>query len=603
MLHPSRSAPRRRSAFAAAFLSALFPGLGQAYVGRYGRALAWAALPVLFIALVAGLLANEGTRTAFAIQFADPTWLLGAVLAIAIDGIYRAGAAVDAYQIARRETPGTGTPTLRALSSAGLGAVILVLLVSHVALARPLIGVRETLLGLGGGDTSSIEPLPSGFETLPPLPPGTPPASSDPSVPLPTPGETAAPTPTQGPPWNGSERLNILLIGADRREEGGGYLTDTMIVATVDPVTKHVATISLPRDMAGIPLPPSWPAAGRFGGSYPSKINELYTTARANPGLFPGDDRSRGYEALKGALSELYQLDIRYYVAVDLAGFREVIDHLGGIVIDVQVPVSDDHYPTDDGRGALNLYIPPGIRYMNGAEALAYARARHKSSDFDRAQRQQRVLTSLRAQTDLSSLLAPGVLDTLLADFRRIVRTDIPPELFPRMIQLLTEVDVNRRDSLVLTPPTFGRECYPCPPSGQYVLQANVPAIRRGVQQILDVDPAAEQQRAKYASEQAVVHVLRGTPDVNQATRVADYFASLGIDAIVPPLNGGQAETLDHVETTITVYNGREAEAPETIRTLAEALGVTATTATDPAATADIVVITGTSTPDLEPPE
>ena len=72
-------------------------------------------------------------------------------------------------------------------------------------------------------------------------------------------------------------------------------------------------------------------------------------------------------------------MKIDYFVAVDLRSFRDIIGDLGGVIVDVQNPVYDDHYPADDGSGHIKLYIPPGIQYMEGQEALAYARARHAS--------------------------------------------------------------------------------------------------------------------------------------------------------------------------------------------------------------------------------
>ena len=83
-----------------------------------------------------------------------------------------------------------------------------------------------------------------------------------------------------------------------------------------------------------------------------------------------------------GALGELYGLDIKYYVAVDLNSFRNVVNTLGGVVVDVQLPVMDNAYATGDGRGKLKLYIPPGIKRMNGQQSLAYARSRKSTSVF-----------------------------------------------------------------------------------------------------------------------------------------------------------------------------------------------------------------------------
>ena len=110
----------------------------------------------------------------------------------------------------------------------------------------------------------------------------------------------------------------------------------------------------------------------------PAKINSLWSRARGQSNLFPGSkSRERGFNALKGALGELYQIDIPYYIEVDFNGFKKIVDTFGGVAIDVQTPVSDDHYPIGAGN-SYNLYIPSGFQHMDGTEALAYARARHR---------------------------------------------------------------------------------------------------------------------------------------------------------------------------------------------------------------------------------
>ena len=105
---------------------------------------------------------------------------------------------------------------------------------------------------------------------------------------------TPEPTPTQGPDWDGKKRLNILLIGADGgRADYSSYLTDTMIVVSIDPRPGKVAFISLPRDMQGIPLPTRWPAYRAYGGRLPRQDQHaLHRRARYYPSLFPGNDRS-----------------------------------------------------------------------------------------------------------------------------------------------------------------------------------------------------------------------------------------------------------------------------------------------------------------------
>src|SRR4029453_6311424 len=153
-----------------------------------------------------------------------------------------------------------------------------------------------------------------------------------------------------------------------------------------------------------------------------------------------------------------------------------------------------------------NLYIPSGYQHMDGTQALAFARARHKTSDFDRAQRQQRVITSLRQQVDPASLLEPGKLDALVSTLKSSIHTDIPADLFPALVSLAGQVDAKEVRSLVFTPPTYQDECLSC-----YSLTPKLRAIRRAVKEVFTVDRAFEQARVKAGGEGAIVWVLNGS--------------------------------------------------------------------------------------------
>jgi hypothetical protein len=241
---------------------------------------------------------------------------------------------------------------------------------------------------------------------------------------------------------------------------------------------------------------------------------------------------------------------------------------------------------------------------MDGRAALAYARARHTSSDFERNERQQRVVTSVRDQTDPSALLAPDVIRQLLGEFRRSVRYDVPPDLLPAMVQLASEVNLDERISLVLSPGAgFATECYlgpDCP--GSYQLIANVPAIRNAVKNVFKGDRQAEIRRQKIAREAAVVHVLNGTPGSNiKTTNVADYLGQQGIGAKVPPVNAGRADRNDYSRTQILVYNGAEEDKELTIERLQQIFKVEPEFVDDPAQEADVVVIVGERTESLRP--
>ncbi len=616
----------RRSAFAAAFLSFLFPGLGHAYLGRWLRAVLWAALPILAIAAGGALLLGPN-RTEIVTSFADPAMLQWVFVGLAVDLLYRLLAVLDAWRLAR--DPSVGSGGTRMLSVLGLVGIIVVLLGSHVAVAQPVFIARDTINDVteNSGDQTDIADLGAlaaqddsfvlNFGELEPagsLDPNATPAVGAPVAPTePPPGANeasadptdAAATDTAG--WDGKKRLNILLVGADGGRAGvPSYLTDTMIVVSIDPATGRLAFISLPRDTSGIPLPKSWPAARTFGGSYKNKINTLYTVARGRPDLFPGNDAQRGYTALMGALGELYGLDIDWYVAVDLNSFRSVVNTLGGVVVDVQLPVYDTGYPADDGRGKLKLYVPPGIVRMNGQQALAYARSRHGSSDFDRSSRQQRVITSVREQTDLGDLLKPGVISELLKQFRKDIKTNIPPKQLPALISLAEKVDLDRRVNLVLSDTAgYSTVCYPCGSSGLWMLKARPALMRQAAQDVFSKSRDQARTINKLENEGAAVYILNGQGGANvKAVNIAAYLAKAGLDATVPPVDDGKADSEDYSNTLITVYNGAEEAMPETFARLKRVFkdkGAEVVLEEDADQAADFVVVVGDKTKAYKP--
>jgi LCP family protein required for cell wall assembly len=587
--------PPARSAFVAAFLSLLFPGLGHAYAGAYGRALGFAAGPILIVALVAGVALRlpQAELVGLALQ----SWFLTSVFVLNLLLLgYRLVAIVDAWRVtsflnawAASGGGRLGPPRVpvQPVSAAGLLAVVLVMAGGHVAVARYDLVAMHTADCIFDADRTDCEE-----------PSTSPGASADPSDgPTATPGEEPSTSlPPVGseipnvtpPPWDGTERLNVLLIGAD--EQGGGHNTDTLIVVSIDPVARQVAMFSLPRDTVDVPIPPG-PARNVFGRAYGGKINSLWTNARGRPDAFPGTNRTRGYNALKSVIGELYQLDIKYYVEVNFEGFVQVVNALGGVTINVQVPVVDNRFPAGDGL--RRVYIPSGVQHMDGAQALMYARSRHTSTDFDRAQRQQRVLLSLREQANISAIL-PRV-DDLAAALRRAVRTDIPREQLPRLLGLADGIDTDRIRSYVFTPPLYGSEIL----SPIYKLVPDVARIRAAVAEAFVVDPAQEERREAVAAEAARVWVLNGTGDRGQAADIAAYLEYLGIPASAPaqrPTQGAGART------RIVVYNGAQERLPETIKALEEIFGVQVTLANDPAARVEIVITTAGSTPELTPP-
>ena len=417
--------------------------------------------------------------------------------------------------------------------------------------------------------------------------------TDEPTV-APTPEPTLLGTPVPSvaiPPWDGRERLNILLIGSD--EQRGGHNTDTLITVSIDPVTKQVAMFSLPRDTVDVPVPPG-PAQRVWGRDYGQKINSFWANNRRRSDLWPGTDRTRGYNALKSTLGELYDLKIRYFVEVNFNGFKKVIDSVGGVTINVQVPVSDDEFPGLTGR-TQRLYIPSGLQHMDGEQALRYARSRHTSTDFDRGARQQRVLLSLRQQADPQSLIPK--LPELVAALKTAVRTDIPVDQLGQLLGLASQVDTANIRSYVFAPPLYSQDT--CADSRGCVVLPNITRIKQAVKNAFSADPRDEALRQTLAGESAHLWVLNGTSAADRGSSLAGYLEYHGLAASAPR---GRPKGSVPSKTVVTVYNGAESKIPATITYLEKLFDVKVTTKTDKAVPVDVVVTVGRNTPDLEPP-
>jgi hypothetical protein len=264
------------------------------------------------------------------------------------------------------------------------------------------------------------------------------------------------------------------------------------------------------------------------------------------------------------------------------------------VTINVQIPVVDESYPSDTGRMS-RVYIPSGIQHMTGAEALVYARSRHSGQgDFDRAARQQRVLTSLREQADIAALV-PRIPELLTA-VKATVRTDIPQDQLAKLAGLAGSVDTKNIRSYVFAPPRYGREVTSGPRG--YVVIPNVQRIRAAVANAFKADPVLEAERETLGEEGASIWVLNGSGEENQATDVTGYLEYHGLVASAPR----QVPDKRPSKTQLVVYNGAEERLTATIEFLEKALKTTVILRNDPAVRVDIIVTTAKSTPNLVAP-
>jgi len=226
--------------------------------------------------------------------------------------------------------------------------------------------------------------------------------------------------------WKSKERVNILLLGTDHREdEKGPSRTDTMLLLTVDPVNKTAGMLSLPRD--------TWVKISLQGGqTLEAKVNtahfygDLYKYPGGGPAL------------AKKTVENLLGIKVHYVARVDFAPFEKMVDSLDGVYVDVEKPLKDEEYPTPD-YGVKRVYIPAGLQHLDGESALEYVRSRHQDSDFGRMKRQQQVLLAMRDRAMSLGMLPK--LPKLVFDFKDMIYTDMAPAEALALAKLVSDVD------------------------------------------------------------------------------------------------------------------------------------------------------------------
>jgi LCP family protein required for cell wall assembly len=275
-------------------------------------------------------------------------------------------------------------------------------------------------------------------------------------------------------------RTNILVLGIDKRKDipysykgaGGktyynGFLSDTMIVASINLSTKDVALISLPRDL--------WVEYGGSGGvqKQGGKINAVYATGTV--AQYPAG----GVSLAKETVQKYLGLDIHYGVRVDFEAFRRMINSVGGINLTVDTAFEDYQYPVEGRENAVCspkqlitsegtsvavtdyscryevIRFTTGPQEMNGDTALKFVRSRHgtngEGSDFARAARQQKVLIGLKNKIlSNETLFDPIKIAKLVDDFGDTIETDFDLATLPGLFKLGSEFDDQKIRNVVL---------------------------------------------------------------------------------------------------------------------------------------------------------
>jgi polyisoprenyl-teichoic acid--peptidoglycan teichoic acid transferase len=381
------------------------------------------------------------------------------------------------------------------------------------------------------------------------------------------------PTPV---PWDGASRVTILIMGLDYRDWESNEIprTDTMILLSVDPVSKTAGMLSVPRDMwVNIP-----------GMGY-NKINtayrwgEVYNMPGGGPGL------------AMATVEEFLGVPINYYAQVDFMAFVRFIDELGGLDMHIREEITVD--PIGPGNTRT---LEPGVQALDGATTLAYARMRYtEGGDFDRSSRQMEVIMALRDQilnlNQLPMLISKS--PKLYKELESGIRTNLTLNQVVQLALLASKIDREEIKQGIIGPPKQV-EFATNPEDGQAILIPVPDQIRILRDEVFatggPVGPAAVESgdpTELMRNEAARVVIMNGTATPGLASKTSEILRAEGLN-IVGEENAEQATAV----TTIYDYSGK----PYTINYLIEKLNIPNSRIVnrfDPNAEVDLEIILG----------
>jgi len=394
---------------------------------------------------------------------------------------------------------------------------------------------------------------------------------------LPPPPPVAAPDSALPPEWDGASRVNILFMGLDERDwiEGqGAPRSDTMILFTVDPLSKTAGMISIPRDL--------WVNIPGFGYS---RINTAYSSGEGNklPGGGPG-------LAMK-TVEQFLGVPIQYYAQIDFHAFEEAIDAMGGLEMCVDTPLRVSVIGKTDKQ-----LFRAGCRVHPGYMVLAYARTRKtEGGDIDRANRQQQVIMALRDQV-FSPENFPHMVSIAPKVYREAsagLRTNMSFDDAMRLGTLMTKIPVESIKRGVIDYTMGGLDNVILGGENASIMKPFPDKIRELRDQIFTtggaLSPMAQgDPTALMLADGARIRVLNGSYTQGLEVNTGNYFVNQG----VPVTEVGVAERI-YDRTVIVVY------APKlyTLKYLQAVFGITSSTQirieSNPTSTVDIEVRLG----------
>lgn len=319
----------------------------------------------------------------------------------------------------------------------------------------------------------------------------------------------------EGNPWAGEPRLNIMMLGHDSGEGRIGTRPDTIMVASIDTSSGATSLFSIPRNLQFVQFPPNTPMHKAFPNGFDAYglnqnlINAVWRWAATHPKLFPNTDRP-GLTATRHAVEHTLGLEVDRYAMVNLDGFEEIINALGGveIVVERRIPIGGGSNQYTGAQYDIEGYIEPGLQVLDGHEALWYARSREGSNDFDRMCRQQRLIRAVTDSVNPASIA--GSFIELVQAAENNVSTNIRISELDAMIDLLFKV----REQGISSHPINPEVTNPAAPDFQFLHQWVQKKIKADVAEATQPsDPASESGSTASANEGSGTETEAGPDD------------------------------------------------------------------------------------------
>lgn len=264
-------------------------------------------------------------------------------------------------------------------------------------------------------------------------------------------------------PWAKVPRVNLMLVGSDAGPDRTGVRTDSLMVASIDTKTGDTTLISIPRNLENVPFPANNP----LHKIYPKGFNcgsqclmdaVWQQAASDHRDLFPKDEANPGLDTTREVVQEITGLQIDYSTVIDLSGFQQLVDAMGGVKINVPepgIPIGGSIVNGREVPGSITGWVQPGYRKLNGYDALWYSRSRVRDprGDFGRMQRQRCMVNALISQTNPVAMLQkfPQIMDVA----RNNISFDMNQDNLPAFANLVERMKEGNMRSVNLSPPTI----------------------------------------------------------------------------------------------------------------------------------------------------